>query len=182
MIARFASRAHRALRTRIRSTWARLRARRTTQQRLDRGSIRRVLVICYGNIYRSAFVGQYLMDNLRDSVEVRSAGFHQVVGRPSPTGHVAMSRQFGVDLSGHHSALVGLGDLEWADAIVLMDRHNWAALDDLGADPAKLVWLGALLPDNLEIADPYSMDPDAARAIVTRLHNAATALAEKLRR
>lgn len=182
MITRFPSRAHKALRTRIRSAWARLRARHNTQQRLARGSIRRVLVICYGNIYRSAFVGQYLLDSLRDAVEVRSAGFHPVLGRPSPPAHVEMSRQFGVDLSGHRSALVGLGDLEWADAIVLMDRHNWAALEDLGADPAKLVWLGALLPDTLEITDPYSMDPDAARVIVTRLYNAAAALAEQLRR
>ena len=49
-------------------------ARRCSLARLRDGPIRRVLVVCHGNIYRSAFVGQYLMQHLPESGE-RSFGW-----------------------------------------------------------------------------------------------------------
>src|SRR5688572_31385329 len=99
-----------------------------TRSRLARGAIRRVLIVCYGNIYRSAFIAEYLRKHLGERVEVRGGGFHQKVGRPSPPDHVRMCAERGVDLAGHRSRCIDAADLEWADTIVLMDRHNWLAL------------------------------------------------------
>jgi len=142
--------------------------------------MRRVLVVCYGNIYRSAFVGEYLNTHLAGRCEVRSAGFHATENRPSPPGHVTMSRDFGVDLSGHRSRLIRVADAEWADTIVLMDRHNRAALDALGIDPAKCVWLGALAPGPVEIVDPYRLDEATARAVVSRLEQGSRELVRRI--
>ena len=62
-----------------------------------------------------------------------------------------------------------------------MDRHNWAQLRALGADPVKLVWLGSLAPGSVEIADPYTVNQDDAERIVERLHAASLRLIAGLR-
>lgn len=87
-----------------------------------------------------------------------------------------MSLQSGVDLRAHRSTIMAAADLQWADAIVLMDRHNWQALRKLGADPGKLVWLGTL-DGGAEIADPYSKPEEDARRLMHRVHRCTEALA-----
>lgn len=171
----------RAMRTRWRVRWALATAKEDSARRLLSAPVRRILVVCYGNIYRSAFVGELLKRELPSSFQVRSSGFHKVVGRASPPAHIGMSRGFGVELGAHLSALTTPEDLAWADLIVLMDRHNWAALDAMGAAPEKLFWLGSLLPGQVEITDPYGKEEALARSIVQRLHDAALALAAQLR-
>lgn len=156
------------------------RATAQTQARLGRGAIRRVLVVCYGNIYRSAFIAEYLRQKLGSGVEVRGGGFHQKIGRPSPPQHVRMCAERGVDLDAHRSRCIGTSDLEWADTIVLMDRHNWLALAAMGADPAKLVWAGVLAGGPVEIVDPYGRAESDARHIVDRLERAAAGLARRI--
>lgn len=155
-------------------------ARRDTQRALARRGLRRVLIVCHGNIYRSPFAEAVLRDRLGADVEVRSAGFHAVADRPSPQPHVAMCQEFGVSLAAHRSRVVTDDDLAWADLIVLMDRRNWLALSGMRADPDKLVWLGALGPGRLEIADPYGLGPSAAAVIVKELNFAVRQLALRL--
>jgi protein-tyrosine phosphatase len=165
-------RAGRAVLRRASASVALLNARRNSHRRLARGEIRRILVVCYGNIYRSAFVGEILRTALRGRIEVRSAGFHPVAERCSPEAHVRMCAGLNVDLSTHRSSVISAEDVEWADTIILMDRHNWTALRALGAPQDKLVWLGALIPGPVEIRDPYGMNEAAARDVVGRLHGA----------
>jgi protein-tyrosine phosphatase len=165
-----------SLRRRWRAARAVAAARADTRARLEALPMRRILVICYGNIYRSAFVGAWLRERLAGRAEVRSAGFHRKTGRPSPDRHIEMSRGFGVDLAAHRSALVTPEDLAWADTVILMDRHNWAALDELGVDHAKLVWLGALNDSGVEIADPYTLDDARALAGLRAMESASVAL------
>jgi protein-tyrosine phosphatase len=153
-----------------------------TRARLERGAIRRVLVVCYGNIYRSAFIAEYLRQKLADRVEVRGGGFHSKVGRPSPPDHVRMCAERGVDLEGHRSRCIDASDLAWADTILLMDRHNWLALDAMDAEPAKLVWAGVLAGGPAEIVDPYGRAEGDARHIVDRLERAASELARRIER
>ena len=143
--------------------------------------MRRVLVVCYGNIYRSPFVGESLRRQLGAQIEVRTAGFHSVSGRPSPERHVQMCHRLSVSLDSHRSNVITPGDLEWADTIVFMDRHNWHALVTMGADPSKLVWLGALFEGPIEIADPYNMDAPAAERLLAHLQAATGAFAERIR-
>ena len=153
-----------------------------TNARLAGGEIRRVLVVCYGNIYRSAFVAEHLRKTLGERIEVRGGGFHPKVGRPSPSEHVRMCAERGVDLGAHRSRCIDAADLEWADTVVLMDRHNWLALANLDAAPEKLVWAGVLAGRPAEIVDPYGRTEADARHIVDRLERAAIELARRIER
>jgi protein-tyrosine phosphatase len=176
----FLGRLIKALERRFRAARALRRASGLTRARLERGGIRRVLVLCYGNIYRSAYIAEYLRVKLAGRIEVRGGGFHKVVGRPSPEAHVRMCAQRGISLEAHRSRCVEAADLEWADTIVLMDRHNWLALDAMGADPAKLVWAGVLAGGPVEIVDPYGQDEARAGRILDRLERAAEELVRRV--
>jgi protein-tyrosine phosphatase len=166
----------------VRTLRARATARTDTQRVLQHARPQRLLVVCYGNIYRSPFVAERLRKILGDNTELRSAGFHSRADRTSPADFVTLSAHRGVDLSRHRSRVVAPQDLEWADLIVLMDRHNWAALARLNAPREKLVWLGACSESAgpLEIADPYGRDPAVVNLIVDQLLDASSALASRL--
>ena len=171
----------RALRRRVRSVLALNRARRVTLERLAAAPVRRVLVVCYGNIYRSAFAAEYLKHHA-PAVEIRSGGFHRVVGRPSPPAHVAAAAARGVPLEHHRSRLIERADLDWADTIVLMDRHNYNHLDEMRADPAKLVWMGVLAGGPVEIDDPYGRSEADAARLLDRLERGSAELAARIAR
>jgi protein-tyrosine-phosphatase len=140
----------------------------------------KLLVICHGNIYRSPLVAARLRELLGPDRVITQGGFHAKGDRPSPASHVAMSASFGVDLRGHRSRVLAGDDYAGADLIVLMDRRNWVNLKRSGADESRFVWLGALAPGDVEIPDPYGLDPAAAKAIVKRLLDASRELARKL--
>ena len=144
-------------------------ARRESLKRLQRRRKKKVLVICYGNIYRSAFVAEYVHRRKIPLLEVRSAGLYAQGGRLVPARHLEMSRKFGVDLSSHRSRVVSFNDLAWADLIVVMDRHNWYAVVERGASPDAIIWLGALDGGAIELPDPYLLDDAGAEAVVERL-------------
>ena len=169
-------RAASAIAWRIRCRLAALTAGRHSRAVLEAGRPHRLLVVCYGNIYRSPYAARLLGDRLGPVCQVRSRGFHRVADRPSPQAHVEMSLESGVDLRTHRSAILAAADLQWADAIMLMDRHNWQALRKLGADPEKLIWLGAL-DGGAEIADPYGKPDEDARRLMHRVHRCTEALA-----
>lgn len=154
----------------VRATWALGRARQSSIRAVRDSRPRRVLVVCYGNIYRSAFVGAWLNAQQGSGLQVRSAGFHPVEARPSPARHVTMVKGLGLDLSRHLSARVGESDIDWADLIILMDRPNWIALRKMGASPKKLAWLGAWASDgDTELPDPDKMDDDSAAILLNRM-------------
>ena len=73
-------------------------------------------------------------------------------------------------------------DLEWADTILLMDRHNWAALQEAGADSRKYVWAGALCEGPVEVVDPYQLTDQSAVAITERLLRSGRGFVENIRR
>jgi protein-tyrosine phosphatase len=175
------ARIYKALRRRLRARNALALAREASRQRIRRGGVKRVLVVCYGNIYRSPFCGAYLRQHLPADVEVRTSGFHRVAGRSSPPRHVTMSQSRKIDLSEHRSARITAEDVQWADVVVLMDRHNWGALDDLGADHSKLVWLGAFGSGDVEIPDPYELDDAHAERVLDQMEEASRALAANIR-
>jgi len=168
------------LRLRILAARALANARVSTTQALERTPLAKILVICHGNIYRSALVGEHLRTALGARFQIQSAGFHPVGERAAPQRHVEMCAAKGIDLSSHRSCVVSSEQLAWADLIVLMDRRNWVSLRRAGADESRFVWLGALAPGAVEIADPYELDAGGARAIVQRLLICSEQLAERL--
>ena len=159
------------------------RARRTSRVRVRALRPRRVLVLCYGNIYRSPFVSEALRSGaLPHGLVVRSAGFHPKPERQTPAAFVAIAAEHGVMLDAHRSRVIDRELVEWAEAIVIMDRHNWDALRAFGAAAvAKAVWLGAFLDaGSVEITDPYGTDAAVMRPIAARLHAATSGLRSAL--
>ena len=175
----------RALWLRLLHQWALLGARRYSTARLRVQPRRRLLVMCYGNIYRSPFVATWLGAHLADKnvFEIRSAGFHLVSARPSPREYVGLAKKYNVDLELHRSRVVTPADLEWADAIVIMDRYNWERLQPFGVKVQdKIVWLGAFAEGGpIEIEDPYALPAARVQAIVEQMRNAAEGLTQQLR-
>lgn len=168
-----------ALLGRLSAYRALLIARRAAARSLDR-PVRRVLVVCYGNIYRSAFLGAYLTKRSAGRLEIRSSGFHKKPGRSSPVRHIAMSQERGVDLGGHRSSIITPADIEWADLVIAMDRHNWYALRQMHAPSEKILLAGALTRGGVEIHDPYQMTDESARQTIDRLCEAGDTLLARL--
>lgn len=161
-------------------------ARARSLERADRLAFRRILVLCYGNIYRSPLVAAYLHRAFagRKEIEIRSAGFHPKPDRSSSEDFVRHVRErTGLDLSGHRSRVLTCEDLQWADSILIMDRHNWHALARGGlVHMEKVVWLGAFLPQgSLEIVDPYGRSDKDMHRIVDSVTAASKALGEHLK-
>ena len=158
------------------------RASIDTANRLAALPVRHVLVVCYGNIYRSPYLAQYLRQGLPADRQVRSVGFHPKAGRSSPEGHVAMSEKSGVSLISHRSAVIDPEDLAWADTVILMDRFNWVRLMQLGVDERKLLWAGSLAGGEPEIADPYGRDQDFAQEVMRQLARAGDSIIRRVGR
>lgn len=166
--------------------WALFRARRLSLARTAFRPPQRLLVMCYGNIYRSPFVAAWLGARLasQPGFEIRSAGFHHVPARPSPQEYVRLASDYHIDLESHRSRLVASADLEWAEAIVIMDRYNWERLRPSGAEiSGKIIWLGAFnRAGPVEIEDPYALPQPRVQAIVEQMQAAADGLVQRLLR
>lgn len=156
------------------------RARPESRGRLSGVRPRRLLVLCYGNIYRSPFVAALL--SRVAGIEVRSAGFHPRVGRETPLEFQQIAKCYGIDLAPHRSRLIDAAAVERAEAIVVMDRHNWDRLrESWPSAMTKVIWLGGFLEHGpVEIVDPYGRSSAEMKAIAERLHCAGRALQERL--
>jgi protein-tyrosine-phosphatase len=165
----------------LRGLRASLQSRASTKAVMSTNPLRRLLVVCHGNIHRSPFAAAVLGKSLAGFSEVRSSGLHRQPGRPCPPGWLAQASACGVDLSTHLSTAIGAADLAWADAVVLMDRRNWLALTESYGDSAKLVWLGAFDGEG-DIPDPYGRTEEEGRRIMRRLQSCCAALADEILR
>jgi len=158
-------------------------ARSWSQKNLENTRAKKLLVLCYGNIYRSPLVSEYLKIKLKETgLEVKSAGFYPVEGRCSPDEHVRMCMEKGVNLSHHRSDVLSNELLSWSDIVLIMDCRNWDLLMDM--DPksmTKVVWLGSFLENgDIEIEDPYGKSTEIAEQIVDRLLSASDGFVKKI--
>jgi protein-tyrosine phosphatase len=131
------------------------------------GPVRKIVVLCLGNINRSAYAEGLLRARLAGvgAPTVISAGFIGP-GRPSPPEAVALATQRGINLSSHRSQLVTREILRGADLVLVMNAtQRRAVLNDHGFPHlGRVVVLGDLDPVNpgrREIRDPY----DQARVV-----------------
>jgi protein-tyrosine-phosphatase len=163
-----------------RALWS---ARKSSHACVRQVSPRRVLTLCYGNIYRSPFAAAVMRSQVAGrAIEIRSAGFHPRAGRSTPEDFVNIAGSYDTHLESHLSSLIDVPLVEWADLIVIMDRHNWDALVRL-TDRAlpKIAWLGAFLEKGpLEISDPYGRTLSEQQVIAGQIYGAAVALGRSL--
>lgn len=190
--------AHRVVKVRDGRVEARLLAEHRARRKLPRyfdSPLRRILFICYGNICRSPFAELY-WNARRAEVEqandpstpcsgtpvATSAGTYPVAGRRSPDGIVEIAYRRGVDLRHHRSRLLVASAVQEADAIFVMDLHNYRDLLSRYPDVRSKTWLLGLFAgsDSAVIEDPYLMGADEALACCNGLIRALDGLLEQV--
>jgi protein-tyrosine-phosphatase len=141
--------------------------------------VKRVLVLCLGNVCRSPYGAARLVHGAGASsgnpggggrgsgsgrrktagspLEVRSAGL-MGFGNPAPDTARRVAATRGLDLEEHASQLVTQEMVQWADLIVAMDPGQGMRLErEYGAPARRIVILGDLdpgLPGRRDIPDP----------------------------
>lgn len=172
-------------RDRLLSRWRDKRARRAAVAAWQRPlrDVRRVLVLCSGNICRSAYAGVTLAA-AAPGLEVRSGGLVGPSHRPTPKVFAVAAAKRGVDLGAHRSHKIDESDVAWADLILIMDGGHQKKLAKLGdAAVAKSRWLGGAVAAKGEdptIVDPIDFGADEVEPVLDHLDRAVVAVAVKL--
>lgn len=133
----------------------------------DRPPVRRVLMVCMGNICRSPTAEGVLRHKLRRAgldglVEVDSAGTHASwhAEEPPDPRSVRHAARRGYDISALRARMVVAADFEYFDLILGMDDDNLARLEGLCPSPerGKLGRLTDYAPQrqSCEVPDPYA--------------------------
>jgi protein-tyrosine phosphatase len=160
-----------------------MRRRREGEPPLPEGEVRRVVVICHGNICRSPFAGLDLARRLK-GVEVRTAGLHTSDGRPAEPNAREVAAEMGVPVDEHASRRFDEGDVEWADLIVAMQGRHIAVLAERwpGCERRARL-LGDYLPDAPHaILDPWGQDKPVFEAVFRKIVAGNARLAELIAR
>ena len=130
-------------------------------------SARRILIVCHGNIIRSAFAARLVAEALGDGrrISIASRGLAAVPGRPPHPTAVLTANARRVDLSRHAAARVGLEDVTSADVIFVMDLPQLAVMQTRFPEAAaKTFLLTCLAPGTpLEVRDPVDGDESRFR-------------------
>lgn len=140
--------------------------------------VRRVLILCYGNICRSPFAEMLAMSRL-PGVEVMSGGFHPKSGRSSPPHLVVAAREFGVDLTQWRSQVLTPEHVDRSELILAMDLENLDRFkQQFPSALARTTLLGLFSPScRLEIPDPYNLNYEQTRQVLQELSKAIDGLA-----
>lgn len=149
-----------------------------------------VLMVCHGNIYRSAFAHAALVRALAasglTSIEVRSAGLRTSSDRPAPPDAVKVAGALGVSLDHHRSTPATQQMVEEADLVFAMDYANAAILHSrFPAIRGRILMLGALAQNlgsrEVSIPDPYGQGADQLRRSFVRIASAVEGLVRLVR-
>lgn len=174
-----------ALLRRIRHQYVLLLSRVKSRRAVVQSAGKNILVLCYGNIYRSPLV-EYLLkkNNLMGEFSIKSAGFYEKSDRSCQSEYLSLLKDKGYDLSNHRSTVVSTYDLRWANIIIIMDRKNWdqVCAADLAASQ-KVVWVGAFnRSGSVEVADPYGKGVEVTQHIISQLENCVANISVTLRK
>lgn len=119
--------------------------------------MKKVLVICHGNINRSPLCAAEL--TRLGGLLIRSAGFVNPGTRAAKKMRDAAEAN-GLYLQTHRSTLITPEHLEWADKVIYMDGGNWKRLHSMlvGSEHPEVISLGHYAkPKVSTIPDPAFM-------------------------
>jgi protein-tyrosine-phosphatase len=122
--------------------------------------MKRILVLCHGNVNRSALCGAILEQELAGVAEVRSAGFIAGGRRAAKKTRDAAMQGYDIDLENHRSTQVDAIQIAWADTIIYMDKGNLGRLERIAGQFGGQRWhcLGEFAePAVKRIPDPAFM-------------------------
>ena len=114
---------------------------------------------------------------------MRSAGFI-APGRPAPPNAVAVAGRHGVDLGPHRSQLLGAGQVDAADLVVVMDPYQRQQVRlRFGRRSPDVMILADLLPafeDGRVIPDPIDGPPEKFERVYSQIDACLRTLASAL--
>lgn len=118
--------------------------------------IRHILIVCEGNHCRSPLAEALMRSVLAPEVQVRSAGLDALLGHPAHRESLRLGADLGLDLSSHRGHQLTLELALSADLILVMDRAQQEACQQLApATRGRIFLLGHWLgPAEQEIVDP----------------------------
>ena len=145
-----------------------------------------ILVICHGNIYRSPFAAEVMIQLEMDGMEIRSRGFVNPGRVAAKKMRIAAAKR-DYDLSHHRSVLVTKSDLKWADFILYMDNGNLKRLKAMTngktALEAKFIPFGSFADPVVDkIKDPAFLKADSQefKLIVEQLEEASLSFIDQV--
>lgn len=128
----------------------------------------RLVMVCHGNIMRSAFAVAYLHQCAPDrAARVLGAGTHATSGRAAQDSAIRVAPEFGVSLAAHTATPLDAVGLSAGDVIICMDRANEATVvSRYGSLAGRVFLIGDVASDDDAerfIADPYARGDAATR-------------------
>ena len=124
--------------------------------------MKRILVLCIGNICRSP-LAQVELARALPGREVWSAGLQALVGQPADPTSLAIAREQGLDLSQHRAQQVTPWMCQAADVVFVMESAHLPMLEaQVPTVRGKAYRLGHF--GNFDIADPYRQPREAFEA------------------
>lgn len=127
-------------------TYSPLRYLRSFKARHAFRKAKSVLIVCFGNIYRSPFAERYAKSRLPDSITIESAGYFPKSGRRCHQRAVDIAAEFGIDMADHSSKIIDEKMVQEADLILTFDQENRRTLVDMFPSTRhKIHYLGLLL-------------------------------------
>ena len=140
-----------------------------------------ILVVCHGNIIRSAFAAYLLEQSLgeRPRVSIASAGLAAMPGRPAHPTALRKAAERRIDLSSHAASRIERGVVTKSDVIFVMDIQQLLDLRRRFPEARdKTFLLTSLAPETpLEIRDPVDGDESVFHACFDHITRAVRPLA-----
>ncbi len=150
-------------------------------------SMKKILMVCLGNICRSPLAEGILKSKLSsESFVVDSAGtagYH--VGELPDERSIEVARKYGIDITNQRSRKFTKADFDKFDMIFAMDQNNYADIVALSEseeqhEKVKMI-LNELYPDeNRSVPDPYYGGDQGFENVYKMLDEACEIIASKL--
>lgn len=150
-------------------------------------SMKKILMVCLGNICRSPLAEGILKSKLSSEGFVvdsaGTAGYH--VGELPDERSIEVARKYGIDITNQRSRKFTKADFDKFDMIFAMDQNNYADIVALSEneeqhEKVKMI-LNELYPDeNRNVPDPYYGGDQGFENVYKMLDEACEIIASKL--
>ena len=124
--------------------------------------MKRILIVCTGNICRSPMAEGLLRDRLRrhqlsDSVVVASRGTFALDGRAASHLAIAVLADHSIDITDHVAVTITPDEMRKSDLILVMTEEHRRSIFYLAPEVLhKVLLMSELAGEHFDVADPYT--------------------------